>query len=57
MVSGEALNKCNYVKAGVRIVRVIDVFFSGERGRGYVLLTSLKFERYFFPFYLIIKNC
>lgn len=54
MVSGESLNKCNYVKAGVRIIRVIDVFFFG--GRGYVLFTSLKFER-FFPFYLIIKNC
>lgn len=56
MVSGESLNKCNYVKAGVRIIRVIDGFFSGGRGRGYVLFTSLKFKR-FFPFYLIIKNC
>lgn len=40
MVSGESLNKCNYVKAGVRIIHVIDVFFSGGRGRGYVLFTS-----------------
>lgn len=55
MVSGESLNKCNYVKAGVRIIHVIDGFFFGGKGEGICFVYIVKI-RTFFSFLLNNKK-
>lgn len=50
MVSGESLNKCNYVKAGVRIIHVIDGFFFGGKGEGICFVYIVKIRTFFFLF-------
>lgn len=53
MVIGESLNKCNYVKAGVRIIRVIDVFLFGGKGEGICFVYIVKIRTLFFFSFLL----